>query len=97
MDPPLNLRSGATRLPIVMVDFLIGSFARRSTMICLTGVRRSAVEMALLSLESARQNQIDGVVELSDQATGIVLRAAMLTIDRLADIVSDECSNDEQN
>ncbi len=93
--PPARRRSEPIWLPIVDVDFAIRVFRDPKTKKSLFGVRRQIVERATQMLERAKQNQIDGQVELEVRDVGLLLQAAALTIEWQGDLLFFRFDDDE--
>jgi len=96
MDPPLQLRSGAIRLPIVEVEFAIRVMNDPKVRATLVGDRRQIVDTALRILDEAKQNQIDGRIEVDERHARILLLAIGVTQAWMRDLLFFRFEDDEQ-
>lgn len=97
MNRPLRLRYGAVRLPIVEVEFAIRVMTDPKFRTTLVGDRRQIVDMALRILDEAKQDQIDGQIELDDRHIRVVLLAIGVTQAWMHDLLFFRLDDDEQN
>lgn len=97
MDPPSRLRCGAIRLPIVEVEFAIRVWNDPKMRATLVGDRRQIVDTALRILDQAKQDQIDGQIELDDRHVRVVLLAIGVTQAWMHDLLFFRLEDDEQN
>ncbi len=93
---PSRLRSGAIRLPIVEVEFAIRVMNDPKFRTTLIGDRRQIVDTALRILTEAKQNQIDGRIELDERHIRMVLLAVGVTHGWLHDLLFFRFEDDEQ-
>lgn len=96
MNRPLRLRCGAIRLPIVEVEFAIRVWNDPKMRTTLVGDRRQIVDTALRILHEAKQNQIDGQIELDDRHVRVVLLAIGVTQAWMRDLLFFRLEDDEQ-
>ncbi len=97
MSSPLRLRHGAIRLPIVEVEFAIRVMNDPKFRTTLVGDRRQIVDTALRILDEAKQDQIDGRIELNEQDARILLLAIGTTQAWMHDLLFFRFEDDEQN
>lgn len=97
MNRPLRLRYGAIRLPIVEVSFAIRVMSDPKFRATLVGDRRQIVDTALRVLDEAKQNQIDGRIELKEQDARMLLLAIGTTQSWMHDLLFFRFEDDEQN
>ena len=97
MDRLSRLRCGALRLPIVEVEFAIRVWNDPKMRANLVGDRRQIVDMALRILDEAKQDQIDGQIELDDRHVRVVLLAIGVTQAWMHDLLFFRLDDDEQN
>lgn len=97
MNRPLRLRYGALRLPIVEVEFAIRVMIDPKFRTTLVGDRRQIVDTALRVLDEAKQDQIDGQIELDDRHVRVVLLAIGVTQAWMHDLLFFRLEDDEQN
>ena len=92
----VRLRLEPIRLPIVEVDFATRVFNDPRLRRTLVGGRRRIVDAALLILEEAKQNQIDGCIELDERHIRVVLLAVGITQAWMRDLLFFRLDGDEQ-
>jgi hypothetical protein len=96
MRRSIRERNEAIRLPIADVDFALRAFKEPRTTMLIHGARRQVVDKVVQMLETAKRNQIDGLIELDVKDIGLLLQSVALTVERMADIFHDWFDDDEQ-
>ena len=96
MDALSRLRYGAVWLPIVEVEFAIRIFKDPKVRSTLIGDRRPIVDAALRILEEAKQDQVDGRIELDERHISVVLLAIGVNQAWLRDLLFSGFEDDEQ-
>lgn len=97
MDRLSRLRCGAIRLPIVEVEFAIRVWNDPKMRATLVGDRRQIVDTALRILDEAKQDQIDGQIEVDERHVRMVLLAIGVTQAWIHDLLFFRLEDDEQN
>lgn len=96
MTKPLWQRVEHIKLPIVEVEFATRVWNDSKFRATLVGDRRHIVETALRILSEAKQDQIDGDIEVNAQHVRILLLAMGLTQAWMRDLLFFQFEDDEQ-
>jgi hypothetical protein len=97
MTELLRQRGELLRLPIVEVDFAVSVWKDPEVRAILVGGRRQVVETALRVFEEAKQNQIDGCIEVEAEHARILLLAMGVTQAWMRDLLLFRFDDDEQS
>lgn len=93
---PLRRRLESLWLPIVEVEFATRVWNDPRVRATLVGDRRQIVDMALSVLNEAKQDQIDGRIEVGGQHVRMLLMAIGVTQAWLSDLLFSRFDDDEQ-
>lgn len=96
MTVPLRRRLEPFGLPIVEVEFATRVWKDHKVRATLVGDRRQIVDMALRILDEAKQNQIDGRIEVDERHARILLLAIGVTQAWMRDLLFFRFEDDEQ-